>query len=168
MKRHTDRRARLRTLINERFDGIAAHFAAAVDLAPSYVSRLLREPDRKGSANLGERMVEKIEFALGIEGYFSTPAERDVARQASAFPNIPPWTAKDYELLNTYIREHPELSAEEIGLLSAYQRLPAEVKAPVVAGVKSLARALEPYAKASRLAAVRALAAPSTRKKSAS
>lgn len=65
------RRSLLRSLIDDRFDGIAARFADEVGITPSYVSRMLYPEGKAGAKRIGEDSVEKIEAALGIPGYFS-------------------------------------------------------------------------------------------------
>jgi len=65
------RRQLLRALISDRFDGIAARFADAVGIAPSYVSRMLYADGKAGAKGIGEDSIEKIEAALNIPGYFA-------------------------------------------------------------------------------------------------
>lgn len=63
------RRARLRQLIDDRFNGVQAAFEARTGVAASLVSRYLA-----GTKGMGEGMVERIEEELQIPGYFdATP-----------------------------------------------------------------------------------------------
>src|SRR5258708_16331300 len=58
------RRKRLRQLIDEDFDGVAAQFARAVGSEPSYINRVLSDnPTHR--KNLGEDLARKYEHATG-------------------------------------------------------------------------------------------------------
>jgi len=67
---YAKRRELLLKLIDTKFNGTIAKFADAVDLAPSYVTRLTYEPAKSGAVNIGEKVAHKIETALNIQGYF--------------------------------------------------------------------------------------------------
>lgn len=58
------RRKRLRQLIDEQFNGVAAHFARTVGSEPSYINRVLSDnPTHR--KNLGEDLARKYESATG-------------------------------------------------------------------------------------------------------
>jgi len=71
MNKYASRQKLLVALIQDKFDGVLARFASAVDIAPSYVSRLLYPEGKAGAKRIGENTIEKIESSLGIKGYFS-------------------------------------------------------------------------------------------------
>lgn len=73
MDKFSARRIRLRRLIDERFNGVAAALADRVDIAPSSISRMLYDESRPGFKRIGEGTVDKIEAILGIPGWFSAP-----------------------------------------------------------------------------------------------
>jgi len=71
MDKYAYRQKLLASLIQDRFDGVIARFASAVDIAPSYVSRMLYPETKAGAKRIGESTIEKIETSLGLTGYFS-------------------------------------------------------------------------------------------------
>lgn len=77
------RRKRLAELIAERFGGSNAKFARAIQRSDSYVSRMLSPPNNANSKLIGEDMVDVIEDALGIAGFFGTasPPLKGVAKE---------------------------------------------------------------------------------------
>lgn len=78
------RKHRVAQLIDQRFNGVAADFAAAIGRTPSYVSRMLSS--NKHSRGIGETMARSIEQALDLEpGSLDRPldaAERPPVKQA--------------------------------------------------------------------------------------
>lgn len=61
MDKYAYRRAKLKALIRERYKGVAASLANAVDIAPSSISRMLYPDDKAGRKRIGEDTIEKIE-----------------------------------------------------------------------------------------------------------
>ncbi len=78
------RKHRVAQLIDQRFNGVAADFAAAISRTPSYVSRMLSS--NKHSRGIGETMARWIEQELELEpGFVDRPldaAERPPVKQA--------------------------------------------------------------------------------------
>lgn len=75
MTKSDRRRQLLRALIDDKFEGVAARFANAVGITPSYVTRMLYPTGKPGAKGIGEDSIEKIEEALRIPGYFSGKEE---------------------------------------------------------------------------------------------
>ncbi|BAP80932.1 transcriptional regulator [Pseudomonas sp. MT-1] len=72
------RKIRVRQLIEQRFEGIAANFADAVNRTPSYVSRMLAS--NKHSRGIGEEMARSIEQKLGLDnGWLDRPLDASEA-----------------------------------------------------------------------------------------
>lgn len=60
MDKYAVRRKALRALIDEKYHGVNASFAKAVDIADTYVSRMLYPDGKDGRKRIGEDTVEKI------------------------------------------------------------------------------------------------------------
>ncbi len=86
MTKSDRRRQLLRALIDDKFEGVAARFANAVGITPSYVTRMLYPQGKAGAKGIGEDSIEKIEDALRIPGYFSGKAEAAPNRVAESVP----------------------------------------------------------------------------------
>lgn len=95
MTKADQRRQLLRRLIDDKFNGVAARFADAVGMAPSYVTRMLYPDDKAGAKRMGEETIDKIESALSIRGYFSGQAPADD-------PVSPPATPEGYVRFNLF------------------------------------------------------------------
>lgn len=68
------RKIRLRQLVAERFGGVDASFAAAIERQPSYVSRLFAT--NRHSRGIGEKFARDVESKLGLEiGWLDRPLE---------------------------------------------------------------------------------------------
>ncbi len=80
------RRQRLREIIDTRFNGVAAHFAAAIGREPSYVSRALTD-NAKHRKNIGEDLAREIERALRLPaGYL----DNQHSAASTPIPGTPP------------------------------------------------------------------------------
>jgi len=77
MNKYASRQKLLAALIQDQFDGVLARFASAVDIAPSYVSRMLYPEGKAGAKRIGENTIEKIESSLNMKGYFSGSIRRE-------------------------------------------------------------------------------------------
>jgi len=66
MDKYEHRRSMLTKLIKSSSGGVNAKFALKIGTDPSYVSRMLYEPGKKGGKRIGDDMVEKIEAALSL------------------------------------------------------------------------------------------------------
>jgi phage repressor protein C with HTH and peptisase S24 domain len=86
MTKSDRRRQLLRALIDDKFEGVAARFANAVGITPSYVTRMLYPQGKAGAKGIGEDSIEKIEDALRIPGYFSGKTEAPTNRVAESVP----------------------------------------------------------------------------------
>jgi phage repressor protein C with HTH and peptisase S24 domain len=86
MTKSDRRRQLLRALIDDKFEGVAARFANAVGITPSYVTRMLYPQGKAGAKGIGEDSIEKIEDALRIPGYFSGKTEAAPNRVAESVP----------------------------------------------------------------------------------
>lgn len=64
------RRQRLIELKNIKCDGVAAELARKIGKKPDYVNRMLSAPGTPGKKRIGEDMVEMIEAALNVPGWF--------------------------------------------------------------------------------------------------
>lgn len=87
------RRARMRQLIDTRFDKVQARFAEAIERQPDYVSRCLKKKGEKGAKRIGEDIARDIEEKLGLAaGWMSTPTPDDTARDVPYWPfgDVPP------------------------------------------------------------------------------
>ncbi len=92
------RRKRLKELIDKRYDGRRALFAGVVDVAPSYVSRLLS--DGRGRKGLGEDLARRFERKCQLEnGWFDMdfPVE-DIPDMAHGWPFKSIRPARYYQL----------------------------------------------------------------------
>lgn len=66
VNKRENRRMRLKKLIDEKFNGVVADFAKAVDKEPNYISRMLYPLDKAQAKPIGERIVADICKALNI------------------------------------------------------------------------------------------------------
>jgi hypothetical protein len=74
MDKYEVRRLRLQRLVDERCGGVKAVAAAKVDRNPSYISRLLSEPDDPNHRKIGDTIIDIFEAAFQLpRGWFDAP-----------------------------------------------------------------------------------------------
>lgn len=93
MSIYETRRARMRQLIDEQFDGVQARFSAAIDRQADYVSRCLR-----GTKRIGEDFARHVEQALALtDGWLDLPSstETPIARPPAPAHPVIAWETPD-------------------------------------------------------------------------
>ncbi len=107
------RRIRIRQLIDEKFNGVGADFAARVDKSPSYISRLFT---KKGihHRNVSDAMARIFEERCGLEpGYLDRPLE-EVSGESYELEPVAVWdddTPLDGDEVELPFLKEVELSA---------------------------------------------------------
>lgn len=97
MNVYDTRRARLRALIEERFDGTQSKLAAAIDRQADYVSRCLN-----GKKRIGEEFARHVERSVGLRhGWLDSPSD---TADATRPPSNADWNGRPESLVR--LRRH--------------------------------------------------------------
>lgn len=76
MDKYEYRRQRLIALRDEKANGNGAQLARTIDKEPSYVTRMLYPEGKAGKKRIGEDMIQIIEEAFGVQGWFGADSGR--------------------------------------------------------------------------------------------